>query len=228
MVKRVSALIIGLSIACASVQADEFKDTVKLGYGAVSFHANSGDLTGPPGTTPPGVQVDLDNTNMYTLSYERRLSNHWSVMLQAGVPPTIHIKGAGNGASLGEVAKTKAWFPSLLLNYKFTDFHGFSPYAGVGVSYFNFTDKSVSAAYTSAFQGSRSSMDIKNFWGPVARLGVEYQIDDRMVLDLAYLRFWMDTTTTISTVTPGFGTIDRKIDINGNSDVIALAFGYRF
>ncbi|MGN6650159.1 OmpW/AlkL family protein [Trinickia sp.] len=236
--QKITALITGLSIACACVSAraeesanaptDEFSNTVKLGGATARFNTQSGDLTGPPGTTPPGLQAGLKNLTMGAFSYQRLLWNHWSIMFQGGIPPTVHMQGAGVAAGTGDIVTAKVWFPALFATYTFTDFHGIRPYVGLGVHYTFFTNGSVTSTYTNTFQGTSTSVKIKDAWGPVARLGVEYLITKRWVLDLSYIHYWMKTTATLTTATPGFGNISRSIDVKANPDVFGLMIGYRF
>ncbi|WP_269506410.1 OmpW/AlkL family protein [Burkholderia sp. IMCC1007] len=236
--QKITALLTGLSIACACVsaradesengQTDEFSNTVKLGVALARFNTQSGDLSGPPGTTPPGVQVGLKNPTMVAFSYQRWLSNHWSIMFQGGIPPTVHMQGAGSAAGSGDIATAKVWFPALFATYTFTDFHGIRPYVGLGVHYTFMTNGSVTSTYTNAFHGTSSSIKFKDAWGPVARLGAEYLITKRWVLDLSYIHYWMKSTATITTATPGFGNISRTIDVKANPDVFGVMIGYRF
>jgi len=228
--QTIKALFAGLSIAftCAGAQADELDNAVRIGYAGVSFNTKSGDLSGPPGTTPPGIQVGLKNTDLLALSYERRLSDQWSVMLQAGTPPIIHVQGAGNAAALGSAVTARTWFPAVLVNYTFASVFGVRPYVGAGVNYTFFTDRQVSAAYTNAVQGTSSSIKMKSSLGPVVRLGAEYPIDKNWAVEFGYLHYWIKTTATITTATPGFGNIVRTVDTKANPDVLGLTLGYRF
>jgi len=56
-------LPIALAFAMANAQADDTQNTLKIGYAHIGFNTRSGDLTGPTGTTPPGVQAELNNGN---------------------------------------------------------------------------------------------------------------------------------------------------------------------
>ncbi|HEX7913722.1 MAG TPA: OmpW family outer membrane protein [Paraburkholderia sp.] len=233
-----TALAIGLSIAftCSGVRADESANaqvdepanTVKMGYVGVLFNTNSGYLSGPPGSTPPGIQIDVKNTSILGLSYQRNLSDHWSVLFQAGSPVAVRSEGAGNAAGVGALTTAKAWFPALMLDYTFTDFHGIRPYMGLGVNYTFFTNQKVNATYTNAFQGTQTSIKMKDSWGPVARLGVEYLVNKHWVVDFSYLHYWVRTTLTLTTATPGFGNVTRTIGVKINPDLLGLVVGYRF
>lgn len=231
-IKTTCTFAAGLALAFGNIgahaQSEGAANTLKIGYADITFNPNSGDLAGPPGSTPPGVQTDLRNTRTLALIYERQISGPWSVVLQAGTPPVIKFDGAGTGAPLGSVGTARAWFPAVLATYTFTDLPGIRPYLGAGVNYTFFTDRKVSAAYTSAFGGTSSSSKLKDSWGPVVKLGAEFPIAKNWVLDVAYSRYWIKTTATLTTTTPGVGDIARKIDVKVDPGVFSLMVGYRF
>jgi outer membrane protein len=220
------ALSIGHSPSFA--QTEEAANTIKIGYAAILFNADSGELTGPTGTTPPGVTAGVKDTRTMALIYQRRMSGPWSLLLQAGTPPIVKFDGAGTAAALGRVGAARAWFPAVLAAYSIGGLAGFEPYVAAGLNYTWFTDRHVTAAYTAAFGGTASTAKLKDSLGPVVKVGVEVPLARSWVLDLAYARYWIKTTATLATDTPGVGLIERRIDIKANPDVFALTVGYRF
>lgn len=221
----------GLSIvfAGAGVQAEELANTVKIGYAVANFNTRSGDLSGP--FTPPGIKAKLEDVDLLALSYERRLSDQWSVMFQGATPPRAHLIAAGTAAGLGQVASAKIWVPAVIATYSFTNLSGFRPYVGAGVNYTRFTDEQATYAYTNTVGGSSTSVNGKSSWGPVARLGLEYPISKNWVVDFSYLRYWIKTTVSFTTVTPTPGgnvNVVRTVDAKVNPDVFTLGVGYRF
>lgn len=223
-----AALFAALGCGSAQAQSSEKVNTFKFGYAGVRFNTDSGELTGPPGTTPPGVTADVKNTQTVALVYERKVWDRWSIVAQLGLPPTIRMQGAGTGAALGEVGTARAYFPALLVSYSIDGLPGFQPYVGAGVNYTFFGSKQINPSYTAAFGGTSSSAELKASLGPVLKLGVEIPINRNWVIDLAYSRYWIRTSATIVTATPGLGNVERKIDLRANPDVFGLAIGYRF
>ena len=51
-----AALPVAFSL-CSAAHADDLENTFKIGYAHVKFNIKSGDLTGPPGATPPGLRI---------------------------------------------------------------------------------------------------------------------------------------------------------------------------
>lgn len=221
-------LIMALACAASGAQADDRLNTLKLGVAHIGFNTKSGDLSGPVGTTPPGVKAELNDASTLALVYSRHLSGPWSVVLQAGTPPVIKLDGAGTAAALGQVGTTRAWFPAALANYTFDGPWGLQPYVGAGVNYTFYTQGHVEAAYTAAFGGTSSSAKLKSSWGPVWKVGVGVPLGQNWVLDAAYSRYGIRTTATITTATPGVGDIARTIDVRSDPDVLGLLLGYRF
>ena len=221
-------LAIALACAMADAQAGDTENTLKVGYAHIGFNTKSGDLTGPTGTTPPGVQANLNDASTLALVYERNLSGPWSIVLQAGTPPVIKIDGAGNGAALGQVGKARAWYPAVLTHYTFDGPWGTQPYVGAGLNHTFYTDGQVSPAYTNAFGGSSSTAKLKSSWGQVLKVGIGFPLGRDLVIDAAHSRYGIRTTATITTATPGFGDVVRTIDVRSDPDVIGLMLGYRF
>ena len=226
------AFSFGLAVAFACATADAHaggtENTLKFGYAHIGFNTASGDLTGPAGTTPAGVQADLKDATTLGLVYERNLSGPWSIVLQAGTPPVVKIVGAGNGAALGQVGKTRAWFPAVLAQYTFDGPWGTQPYVGAGLNYTFYTDEQVSPAYTSAFGGSSSTAKLKSSWGHVLKIGMGFPLGRNWVIDASYSRYGISTTATVTTATPGVGEIVRTVDVRADPDVVGLMLGYRF
>ena len=223
------SLAIALAGAMAGAHAGDTENTLKVGYAHIGFNTKSGDLAGgPTGFTPPGIRADLNDAATLALVYERNLSGPWSIVLQAGTPPVVKMVGAGNGAALGQVGTTRAWFPALLAHYTFDGPWGMQPYVGAGLNYTFYTDGQVSPAYTAAFGGTSSTAKLKSSWGPVLKIGMGFPLGGNWVIDAAFSRYDISTTATITTATPGFGNIVRTVDVRSDPDVIGLTLGYRF
>lgn len=221
-------LAVALACAAAGAHAADAANTFELGYAHIGFNTKSGDLTGPVGTTPPGVQADVKDAQSLAFVYERRLSGPWSVVVQAGTPPVVKILGAGNAAALGQVGTARAWFPAVLASYTFDGPGGTKPYVGAGVNYTFFTDRRVETAYTAAFGGTASSAKLDSSWGHVLKVGVGIPLGGNWILDATYSRYGIRTKATITTTTPGVGDIARTMNVRVDPDIFGILLGYRF
>lgn len=219
-----AALLSG--VACTAIAAGG--TGLKLGYAHIGFNTRSADLSGPAGTTPPGVQASIEDTRTLALVADVPLSDQWGIVLQLGTPPVVRFNGAGAGAALGEVGSARAWFPALLARWQPAPWGRLQPYAAVGLNYTFFTDKRITDAYTAAFGGSASRSSLKKSHGPVLKIGAEWQLDPHWAVDLAYARYGIRTTATITTTTLGLGDVVRTVDVKADPDVLSLMLGYRF
>lgn len=229
--KLINTIATTLSIVfslCSAAHADNLENGLKIGYAKVKFNIKSGDLTGPPGTTPPGIGMSANDLDVLAISYERRFSANWSVQFQGGVPPTLTAVGAGAGQAVGTVATARIWFPTVVALYTFTNFPIIRPYVGIGTTYTFLTDQTASSSYTNAVGGTSSSFDMKPSWGPYARIGFEYPIDKNWSIDLNYSAYRLETSATVITQTPGLGAISRRIDIKDTPQIFGLTVGYKF
>lgn len=200
---------------------------VRIGYADIQFNTDSGDMAGMPGTTPEHVQATVRDSSTLALVYERRLGGPWSLVLQFGAPPVIDFDGAGSAAPLGKVGSARAWFPAALIAYNF-DVFGVQPYIALGVNYTWFSEEKMTSAYNTAFGGTSSSSSLDDSFGAVAKVGVEIPLASNWSAGFSYSRYWIDTTATIKTQTPGLGVVKRKIDVEADPDVYSVTLGYRF
>jgi outer membrane protein len=219
-----------LALASASLHAaaDGSGFGLKLGYADIHFNTRSGDLMGPPGTTPPGVQASVQDSRTMALVGELPLTTSLAAVVQLGVPPVVRFNGAGAGAALGEVGSARAWFPAVLLGWKPQPWGAVQPYLAAGMNATFFTDTAITPAYTAAFAGSASRTSLKRSFGPVFKLGAELRLDQRWSVDVAYARYGIKTTATITTATPGLGDVVRTVNVKADPDVLSAMLGYRF
>ncbi|MBA5640092.1 OmpW family protein [Duganella sp. LX20W] len=223
-----AAAAVALAI-CGAAHADEPENNaVRIGYAKVRFNLQSGDLTGPPGTTPPGLKIDAKDLDVFAISYERRLGDNWAAQLQAGIPPTLTAVGAGVAAPVGTVAKARIWFPTAMVRYTIPGFSVVRPYVAGGVTYTFFTEQESSPGYNAAVQGAGSSIDLKSSWGAYGRVGLEYPLDKQWCINVEFSSFHLKTTATVDTQTPGFGTISRHVDLKDAPRIFGATIGYRF
>lgn len=210
------------------VHAQAPVNSIQFGMASVDFNAKSLDMTGPEGTTPPGIRADVKDKTVWAFVYDRRIAGPWSVTFQGGLPPVLKLKGAGTAAALGEIGSVRAWFPALMGTYTWDASPAFSLHAGAGLHYTFFTDGATNTVYDSAFGGTSSRAKFSSSLGPVVKLGGTWSIDRHWFLDLSYSKYWIRTTATVNTATPGVGDIERKVKVRTSPDVLSLTVGYRF
>jgi outer membrane protein len=118
----------------------------------------------PPRFTLDGLSADPVRTETLALSVACTLSPHWSVQIDAGVPPVVEVRGDGlirvpgaAGAALridlgdpqlNPVVRQRLWSPILLARYSFgAPTARLRPFLSAGLSYTWFTDESIGARF---------------------------------------------------------------------------------
>lgn len=226
------ALAMGLLAALAApAHADEeaLNNYAKVALASVHPATASGDLNGPPGTTPPGIKSDAGPTTALGLIYGRRLGPDWSLELAAGLPPTVKVYGAGAAAGLGEVGRARVYYPAVVLAYALAGPKAaIRPYVGAGVNYTWFRDARISDAYNAAVHASATSGKLSSGAGMVVKIGAEIALDAHWFADVVVQRYGIRTSATLTSDTPGFGPITRTQDLRINPNLFALAIARRF
>jgi outer membrane protein len=225
--KQFAVLALGVA---ASVQshAEEGKVFAAIGLAHANFNVRSGELQGPTGTTPPGITADVNSTSTAAVEFKYRFAPGWTADLGFGYPPKVEMVAGGTAAGVGTVAEARAWFPHLTVSYRLDTGTLASPYVGAGVHRTWFTKVRAQPAYNDAVLGSSTDAKVKSDFGPVLRLGVEVKVPGGWVADVMYLRYWINTQATLTTQTPGVGSIERRIDLRSRPDIFALMIGRSF
>lgn len=218
-----------LAVAVPQAQADERPlNSIQLGIGTVQFNTKSGDMTGPVGATPSGIQAEVKDKTVLPFVYDRRISGPWSLTVQGGLPPVLKITAAGSVNGLGEIGSVRAWFPALMGTYTWDLNPSLAVHAGAGLHYTFFTNGATNSVYDGAFGGASSRAKFSSSLGPVIKLGASWSLDRNWFLDLSYSRYWIRTTATVTTFTPGVGDIERKLKVRTTPELVSLTLGYRF
>src|SRR5215813_722669 len=106
---------------------------IRLGGGHGSY--NSSAWIAVDGSHIPGssVHVTASRTIVFDLGYD--VSDNISVMVTGGIPPKAKVIGRGTVASYGKFGRV--WFGPAIATavYRLPEWHGFRPYAGVGVAH---------------------------------------------------------------------------------------------
>lgn len=217
-----------LGAASAAAQSEAPMNSVQLGYARASFNVDSGDMSGPPGSTPVGARADAKDKNVLAVVYERRIAGPWSITLQGGLPPVVGLRAAGTASALGDIGTVRAWFPTVMGTYTWEATSRLALHAGAGLNYAFFTDGKINGVYNAAFGGVSSRVRLSPSLGPAIKLGASWSLDRNWFVDLSYNRYWIRTTARITTSAPGAADIQRKVRVRVDPDIYAFTVGYRF
>jgi len=223
--------VLALILGTASAQDN---NTLRIGLAYVMPHASSSNATGPFLLQPSsGIAVDVKEASTLTLSYSRRLNEHWDVELVLGAPPTHDITAKLDPAVVpagyvsafqGQtIAKVRQNSPTLLANYSFGEpGDRWRPFVGIGVNYTMF-DKRTSTAAGNALNGGPTDIHLSDSWGLAAQAGADYKLSDHWSLHGTV--GVTQVKTTITTLTAG---ATRTIKLSMQPVVLMVSAGYRF
>jgi len=211
-----------------SARADDVpSNTVRVGMYAVFYHVSADNLSGP--FVPPGVNLDVKNTQTAYFAYLRRLSACWDVELALGVPPKTKTTGKGpetlgSVPYNGVVISTAKWAaPSVIIDYKFLSEDSIlRPYIGAGVNYTSFYDRQVTPAGEAA-TGGPTRLSLTSSFGPVGTVGLKFQPTKHWQVIASWSITRVDTKLKIDTA----GEI-RTTNVHFAPQAVVVAAGYSF
>lgn len=221
-------LFAATTLAAPFAHAEEPTYSLAVGLASASFNVSSGDLAGPPGTTPPGITAGVKSIRTLGLEWNVRMPSGWGVSLVGGTPPVVHFTGQGAAASLGTIGRARAWFPAVLATYAGPNWGRVRPFVAAGVNYITYSNAEVYPNYTAAVQGTSSSSKLDSSFGLVGKIGAEISLDNDWYLTASWSRYGIRTTATITTETPGVGPIRRQVKLRVDPDVFGVLIGKRF
>lgn len=183
-----------LQFLSANIRADRPNDPAAHGLG-----------------TPMGAMVDAGQAGGPTVSLGVYLDEAQTWALEAyvaGLPFEVSVRGRGRiGSSqagsvdLGEVMTVKQLGPIVFGKHVFgRKGDRFRPSLGLGGAYIVFFDGKVLPS-ANQYVGGKSSVSLKNAWGPGVFMGGEYRLDERWSLTASLGRLWLRTEGTLVTQT---------------------------
>jgi outer membrane protein len=230
---RLTVALVTVTAAAAlchatTARADEVPaNTFRAGVYQIFYHVKADNLQGP--FVPPGVNVDLKNTQTAYFAYIRRLNSYLDLEVAFGIPPKTKTVGKGPAALgsvpyNGQIIATSKWLaPSVLLDYKFlSESAPLRPYVGVGVNYTTFYDREVTGAGQAA-TGGPTKLSLSSSVGPVATVGLKYQASTRWSVIASYSISRVDSDLKTDTA----GEI-RTTHVKFGPQAFVVAAGYSF
>jgi outer membrane protein len=134
------------------------------------------------GQTIPGATAIVSNnvTVLFDVGYD--VTRDFALSLMGGVPVKPTVTGEGTIAASGELGKI-LYGPAIFTGYyRFADWGGIRPYAGLGAAY-TIIFKNYDAAVT--------ELRVNNGFGFVLQAGVEYKLNNEFDLFVDYKKIWI-------------------------------------
>jgi outer membrane protein len=231
--------------ALASASALAQQNTIKIGVANVQPHSSASDFTGngPPGTTPAGISLEVQNKTTPYFSFSHEFNDHWDIELALGLPPTHDVtlkvntaSAATNAAYNGQKASTvRQLAPTVFANYKFLEKSSkIRPFVGAGINYTKFDDFKLTSTSNSLNCGGgtipgcgTSNFSMSDSWGLALQAGATYNFTREWSLTGSVATAQVKSKITTNTPWAG-GNIQRTSDIKFRPTVFTLALGYSF
>jgi len=178
------------------------------------------ETAGPVLPAFPGGSVSVSNAVVPELDFTYFITNNVGAELILGTSPH-DISGEGSLAALGEIAETMALPPTLTLQYHFAPNAHVRPYVGVGVNWTIFYDEDATMALNDAIGATTVSLD--DSVGVSFQAGMDFDISDRVFLNIDVKYIDIDTTATLNT-----GGAINTVDVDLDPIVAGVGVGMRF
>lgn len=230
-----------MATALGEAQAQEGNATfgdkanmVRAGAAHFFFNDDSGDLSGP--NTPPGVQIDVEDTTVVSLQYSRLIGNRFGVDVMAGIPFEVSVNAAGTLDGAGEVMTTTVASGTLLGTYYLTDRgSAWRPYVSAGYNMTKFYDAEATPTLVGALSGD-TDIEIEDSTGPGVFAGLNYSLNESITLSgiVGYQKAEAEATLVTETVVDMGGTMvpvgemTRTIETDINPVLAFATVGFRF
>lgn len=213
---RTAALMLAAAASASPVLAEQGDFLVRLRAITVQPQEKVGPVL--PGFPTSGGRI----TNAYApeIDFTYMITNHIGVELIAAT--TKHcIDGGGSLAAVGRLACTWVLPPTLTLQYHFLPTGKVHPYVGAGANWTLFYNEKASSQLNSAI--GATSVDLTNSWSYALQAGIDFDISEKMFLNLDVKYIDMDSTARLAT-----GTSRNTLRANIDPLVFGVGVGWRF
>ena len=155
--------------------------------------------------------ADVDSGASLVFNGTYFFSPNLAIEVLAAAPFSHDIKLDADGSKVGE---TKHLPPTVSLQYHFLSDSGFRPYLGAGLNYTLFFDEETTGALTG------TDLDLDASFGLAAQVGADFDVSDRMFLNLDVRWIDINTDASIDGGTP--------FEVEVDPIVYSLTLGWKF
>lgn len=228
VIRGVALSVLASLMATGVSAADAPKYKSRVGITNVNPKSSNGTIAvGILPGEPTGLSTDVQDDTMLTFNGVYMVTENIGIELLAALPfdHEIEASGAVLGA-LGEIGSTKHLPPTLSAQYYFNNSSAFTPYVGLGINYTLFFQEELTSGAATLLSGqlgttvNTNDISLSNSVGFAYQVGVDYDINENMLINLDVRKMDIDTDVKIIGVDVG----EVKID----PTVISLNFGYKY
>lgn len=207
-------------LATGSVQAHEAGNLI-LRVGAATVAPDESSSQVMVDGAGIGGRATVDNNTQLGLTMSYMFTDNLALGVLAATPFKHSVALNGLGALDGKFADVKHLPPTLTLQYFPLDKSSrFQPYVGAGLNYTTFFSEKLTA--TRKAQGF-SGLSLKDSWGLALEAGIDWKINDRLLINAAVWHIDIDTKATAR-----LGNSAVRVNVDIDPWVYMVGIGYRF
>ncbi len=207
-----------LAMAMAATPALAEQGDVLIRLRAITVQPQ--EKVGPVLPTFPTSGGRITNAYAPEIDFTYMLTNNLGIELIAAT--TKHcIEGGGSLAAVGRLACTWVLPPTLTLQYHFAPQGKIHPYVGAGVNWTMFYKEKASNQLNTAI--GATNVNLSNSWGYAVQAGVDFDLNDRMFINLDVKYVDMDSTARLTT-----GAAVNSVRANIDPLIVGVGVGWRF
>ncbi len=178
------------------------------------------EKVGPVLPTFPTSGGRITNAYAPEIDFTYMLTGNIGIELIAAT--TKHcVEGGGSLAAVGRLACTWVLPPTLTLQYHFAPEGKVHPYVGAGVNWTMFYNEKASSQLNTAI--GATSVTLSNSWGYAVQAGIDFDISEKMFLNLDVKYVDMDTNARLTT-----GAAVNTLRANIDPLIVGVGVGWRF
>jgi outer membrane protein len=212
MKKTLLAVTLAAALAPSFAMAEKGDIVVRLRATQVSPDTDSSLGKYVP-TLGAGANLKVDDNTIPEIDFSYYFTKNIAAELILAVG-TRHTVTAHTSAGNFDLGKVNLLPPTLLAQWHFNPDQTFDPYVGAGVSYIRAMDNGLTYP-----DGSPIRID-RNSWGPALQAGMDWNLQDRWLLNVDVKKIWFDTDVKMN------GAKIDKLDID--PWVVSVGFGKKF
>lgn len=219
--------LIALAVAAALVPSLAMAEKGDIVVRLRATHINpdeSSKLDSTTGVFGPNSELRVDSNTIPEIDFSYYITKNIAAELILATGTRHDVKAANiAGGALGPVPNTNLGSvnllpPTLLAQWHFNPDQTFDPYVGAGVSYVRAMDNGLNL-------GAVPIRIDRNNWGVALQAGMDYNLENKWLLNVDVKKIWFDTTVKANLDGTGYNKID-SLDIDPL--VISVGFGKKF
>ncbi len=179
------------------------------------------DESGPVLPAVPTGTVTVDDAIVPELDFTYFFTNNIAAELILATSPH-DVAGADALVGLGEIADSMVLPPTLTFQYHFAPDAKVRPYVGAGVNWTIFYSEDSKASLDTAL-GGPTDVSMDDSFGWAVQAGVDFDITERVFLNVDVKYVDIDTTATLDT-----GGVINTVDVKIDPIIVGVGLGMRF